>query len=111
MYNYLMLLMYAIEQERDRENNRKAGTKTQAQLAKERIGDLKKLLGDDSPEDKDPGVVTIEVTPEDMKKAKKEKKEREKMIQERRLGVKSDSTYNQKQQSPSRTKPPRSAGK
>lgn len=83
MYNYLMLLMFAIEQERDLDQNRKAGTKTQAQIAKERIGDLKKLLGDDTPQKDE--MITIEITPEDMKKATKEKEERQKAIQEKRL--------------------------
>ena len=85
--------MYAIEQERDADQKRKAGTKTQAQIAKERIGDLKALLGDDvNPLDKDQGMITIEVTPEDMKKVTKERAERQKEIKERRLTGKSSSS-------------------
>jgi hypothetical protein len=82
MYNYIMYIMYAIEQERDAEYNRKQGTKTQAQIAKERTEELKKLLGDDTFQKEE--MITIEVTPEDMKKAKEEKEERQKAIKERR---------------------------
>jgi hypothetical protein len=64
MYNYIMLVMFAIEQEREKEYKQKHGNKSQEQIAKERIGDLKKLLGDDSPVTaQEQGLITIEVTP------------------------------------------------
>lgn len=99
MYNFIMILMYAVEQQRDKEQNRKQGSKSKQQLANERIGDLNALLGEDSSSTpKEQGVVTIEITPEDMKKAKKEKETRQQQIKERRFSL------------PSRTKT-RSSGK
>ncbi len=103
MYNYIMLLMFAIEQEREKEYKQKHGSKSQEQINKERIGDLKKLLGDDSPVTaQEQGLVTIEVTPEDMKNASKERKERQEAIKDRKVIGK---------KLPPRTKPPRSTGK
>lgn len=88
MYNYLMVLMYAIEQERDRQHNVRQGTKSKQQIANERIGDLNALLGQDSSStSKDQGIVTIEITPEDMKKAKEEKEKRQQQIKERRFSL------------------------
>ena len=87
-----MLLMTAIEQERDEEHNRKQKGKSAQQIAKERIGYLKALLyGIDQNEklkQENEGMITIEVTPEDMKRAKKEKAAREKEIHDKRFGVK-----------------------
>lgn len=111
MFNYIMLVMYAVEQERDREHKIKHGTKTQDQIAKERIGDLKMLLGDDSPIEKEQGMITIEVTPEDMKKAKEEKAIREKAIRERRLKGISNKNKQQRGKLPPGRKPPSSSGK
>lgn len=94
MYNYIMLLMTAIEQERDEENNRKQKGKSAQQIAKERIGSLKALLYGIDPNEKlkqeNDGMITIEVTPEDMKRAKKEKAAREKEIYDKRFGVKKE---------------------
>jgi hypothetical protein len=70
MFNYLMLVMYAIEQDRDKQQNRKQGAKSPEFLAKEMFGDIiggsTKKQGDDR--------VTIEITPEDTKKMQEERK-------------------------------------
>jgi hypothetical protein len=67
MFNYLMSVMFAIEQQRDKEHNRKHGTKTPELLAREMFGDvIGSVRGKGN--NKNDDVVTIEVTPEDMKK-------------------------------------------
>jgi hypothetical protein len=65
MYNYLMLVMFAIEQQRDKEHNRRQGNKSPELLAREMFGDV---IGSVRSNNKNDDVVTIEVTPEDMKK-------------------------------------------
>jgi hypothetical protein len=67
MFNYLMLVMFAIEQQRDKEHNRRQGTKSPELLAREMFGDvIGSVRGKGN--NKNDDVVTIEVTPEDMKK-------------------------------------------
>jgi hypothetical protein len=66
MYNYLMLVMFAIEQHHDKEHNRKQGTKSPDLLAREMFGDI--IGSVRGKHNKNDDVVTIEVTPEDMKK-------------------------------------------
>ena len=94
MFNYLMLVMFAIEQQRDKEHNRKQGTKSPELLAREMFGDV---IG--TVKTKDDNVVTIEVTPEDMKKMQEnrhrnsqENMRREREEQARKLKEKKGST-------------------
>jgi hypothetical protein len=68
MFNYLMLVMFAIEQQRDKEHNRKHGTKSPELLAREMFGDVIGSVRSGKGNNKDDNIVTIEVTPEDMKK-------------------------------------------
>ena len=71
MFNYLMMVMFAIEQQRDKDHNRKQGTKTPEFLAREMFGDI---IGQVKKMDTKDDIVTIEVTPEDTERMKAERK-------------------------------------
>ena len=71
MFNYLMMVMFAIEQERDKQQNRKQGTKTPELLAREMFGDI---IGQVKKHESQNDIVTIEVTPEDTERMKAERK-------------------------------------
>lgn len=83
MYNYLVVLMRVVEQERSKEFEKIQGSRTKKQMS-----DFEIMMGE---KPKDQGVVTIEITPDDMKKAKKEKETRQQQIKERRFSLPSKS--------------------
>lgn len=108
MYNYIMLLMTAIDQEREEKENKKQGTKSPQQLAKEKSESLRALLYGTDPKSKaslqNEGMITIEVSPEDMKRARKEKAAREEEIKKKRFGTTSTTTNTATSKLPSGTK-------
>lgn len=88
MYNYIMLIMAAIDEDRQKEAQNKRGTLSREQINKmKNKSQLSILLGDDTYNTlgTDNKVITIEVTPEDMENARKEKEKRQKEIKEKKL--------------------------
>lgn len=79
MYSYLMLIMKAVEDQRDFENSRNVRNKTPEKLAKELydsiMGDTTRISSDTSSilSDKQKGIITIEVTDQDIKRMHEEK--------------------------------------
>ena len=120
MYNYIMLVMGAIDEDRSKEWQNRQGTKSRELLKKEQnMSALARILGEDPGTASGLGgsntgkkTITIEVTPEDMKRAKKEREERQQAIKERRLGVPKKKNDNNKRSSfPTGTKPSSSSRK
>ena len=88
MYNYIMLIMGAIDEDRQKEAQKQMGTLSKEQIRKmQNQSALSRLLGEDSYSKLDDSkkMITIEVTPEDMKNAKEEREKRQKEIKERKL--------------------------
>lgn len=72
MYNYLMLVMFAIEQNRDQDKHRRHVQKTPEVLSRELLSDLTTSIMDNP--NKDKGIITVEVTEEDIKRMNEDRK-------------------------------------